>query len=133
MAEIERRWKLRPARFALTVISLGILLRRLALSFGYFEILACSQDRSIWSREKARFTDLNGLLRRSGLDEFIWSEWVEATAKLFDDLAATETEDAALQVIQTSFNNPDESIEILTHLRVSFSQRLLISAPILNT
>ncbi|MCJ1329025.1 hypothetical protein MMC10_005702 [Thelotrema lepadinum] len=92
-----------------------------ALSFGYFELLAGLQDRSVWSREKARFADLNGLLYRSGLDEFIWVEWVEATAKLFDDLAATETKDAALNVIETRFNNADESIEILTHLRFLIS------------
>ena len=105
------------------------LLIVIALSFGYFELLAGLQDRSVWSREKARFADLNGLLYRSGLDEFIWVEWVEATAKLFDDLAATETKDAALNVIETRFNNADESIEILTHLRVKIPMKLWRKGP----
>ena len=95
------------------------LLINIALTFGYFENLASLRDPHVWSVEKVRFANINGLLRRSGLEEYIWVEWVEATSKLFDELAQVNTEETAMSVIEEKFNNSEDSMEILTHLRVS--------------
>ena len=90
----------------------------LALSFGYFELLAGLQDREVWIVEKARLAKLNGLLQRSGYDESIWEDWIEETDALFDDLAATNDSHQALSLIEERFNDLNRSIAILTHIRV---------------
>lgn len=94
-----------------------------AFYFGLLEVLVELDDGELLKAQKARFTEANGLLLRSGVDSIVWEDWIEATDRLLDGLISLGSEDERLHFLFKAFNNEDDmsdqhSRELLTHLRV---------------
>jgi ubiquitin thioesterase protein OTUB1 len=65
-----------------------------------------------------RLRQLNAMLDRSGLQEFIYEDWVEATANLLQDVSAHLPCGDNATKLTTAFNNEVGSAEVIQHFRV---------------
>jgi hypothetical protein len=91
--------------------------------FGLLEALIDLDDSSLLEAQKARFTEVNGLLERSEYDESIYEDWTGASDALLDQLIKSKSKQDRLAILEKVFNDEDplsehSSLELLTHLRV---------------
>lgn len=88
---------------------------RLAMAFGYMELLVRLGDRQKFFEEIARLQSLNNLLNDMGYDETVYEDFVNVTTELLRDLA--NAADPGSMLLER-FNDAETSNAIIVHLRV---------------
>jgi ubiquitin thioesterase protein OTUB1 len=89
---------------------------RVALAFGFFELLLRSGDPNRIGMEHARITSLNGVMESVGFQSYIYEDFAEATFDLFSALGSMIPSGEA-QLLNT-FNDAGLSDSIVTHFKV---------------
>ena len=89
-----------------------------AVLFGYFMLLASSGNESKILDEQTRLSRMNSMLDATGMTEYIYEDWVNATLTLLGELIAALRDGNATDIIERAFNDEETSSMLVQHLRV---------------